>query len=281
MPELPECYVIAEELNKRFSGNLIYSSTVVQSYLSKIKPSKSYPCELDKLYPIYVEKIHSRCKRILIEGKINSGHPVVIVVFLSMEGSFRFEIGTHPKIEFNMCKVGEGINILSKFYYDDMLEWGTFTICLTGDDYKTCMKNLGPDLYQDSVTLEQYKSVIKSDKITDKQIAWFIMEPKFFSGCGNYIKAEILYLCRIAPYRTLGSLSDTDVNNLFNNTIRVIKESLASGGLTTRTYWSPSGRKGLYQPRVYGRDFDDNRFPVRRDKFTDNRTTHWVDKIQV
>ena len=121
---------------------------------------------------------------------------------------------------------------------------------------------------------------MSGNRIKKKEISDFLLEQKYFSGVGNYLKSDILYHARIKPDRTLESLNDQEVKNLLDSTMFIMHESLKHGGLTIKSFWSPTGKKGVYPTLVYERAFDFNGFPVIKSTFKDKRSTYWVQEIQ-
>jgi formamidopyrimidine-DNA glycosylase len=166
-----------------------------------------------------------------------------------------------------------------QLYYDDSRHFGTLNIIRTQDEYASLFKDVGPDLLRDNITIEQYTSVITRSNISRKTIMWFLLEQKYFSGVGNYLRSEIMYVARLNPTKTLGSLTKNDIISLYVSTLQILQESLKSGGLTLSTYWDPDGNVGKYQVRVYGRDQDSVGNQVQQIREA-GRTVHWVPNIQ-
>ena len=47
-------------------------------------------------------------------------------------------------------------------------------------------------------------------------IASALLDQGIAAGCGNYIRAEVLYLAKISPFRKISELSENDINLLWN-----------------------------------------------------------------
>ncbi len=109
-----------------------------------------------------------------------------------------------------------------------------------------------------------------------------MMNQKVVAGIGNYIKAEALYRAKISPHRTVESLSDEELHNLYRCSLWVIKASYEARGATIRNYEMPDGSKGdfKFNFQVYAQETDPDGRIVIRDKTPDGRTTHWVKEIQ-
>ena len=84
------------------------------------------------------------------------------------------------------------------------------------------------------------------------------MDQHVFAGLGNYLRSEILFLSRLHPKRTLGSLSVDERRRLASQIHTVIHRSYQSKGMTTsqdyveekqKLGWS----KSAYRHYVFGR----------------------------
>lgn len=166
-------------------------------------------------------------------------------------------------------------------YYDDSRHFGSLEVVKTPEEVKKLLKDVGPDLLQDYIPIEQYYEVLTRPRLSSKTVMAFLLEQKYFSGVGNYLRSEILYACKLSPKRTLGSLNPEDIGNLYRNTLTILGESLKCGGLTIATYWDPEGRVGTFKVKVYGKDKDPYGNTVEQLKDEHGRTVHWVPQIQV
>lgn len=43
------------------------------------------------------------------------------------------------------------------------------------------------------------------------------MDQKTISGIGNYLRADILWMCKISPFRKVNKLSDQEIKLIFHN----------------------------------------------------------------
>lgn len=169
-------------------------------------------------------------------------------------------------------------------YYEHTVMGGNFSICnYPSPEYEHIFKEVGPDLMTDEVDFNIYYSIIKRKRIQHMEICLFMMEQKYMSGIGNYLRSEILYRAMINPHRTLSSLSDQDIYNLFYFSKMIIMETYRSNGLTIQDYLDPNGNIGSYQCQCYKRETDNygNRIITEYDKGNGKgRVIHWCPEIQ-
>ena len=142
------------------------------------------------------------------------------------------------------------------------------------------INKIGPDLLNDQFTLEIWKNKITWSRIKSKQICGFLMEQKYFSGIGNYLKSDILYLAAIRPDRSLMTLTDEEITRIFHVAVKTIRRSYHYRGCTIKSYWDPDGKAGKYERIVYGKTHDQYGNEIIKSTFKDKRTTHWVPSIQ-
>lgn len=271
MPEGPEVHSITDVLHARLAQTKLVSFKINDKsrYYSRNKITKLELLREKRL----LTGIACRGKKIIFMFE----RDIFLVSSLGMEGSWQFEAGKHSGIHL----VFEADDGKIDLFYDDSRHFGTMCIYdSTTSLWEDGLADVGPDLIDDTITFEYYHSVIRGPRLASKQICLFMMEQKYFSGIGNYARAEILYRCRINPFRTISSLSDDDLKLLWEQSILLLRQSYKSQGATFDTYRIPTGHKGEFQMQVYGRktDPDGNEVVCQTDKT--KRTVHWVPSVQ-
>ena len=269
MPEGPEVKIMADGLRSYIVG--LYINNIVVTHASRYYKTGLKNLEITP-FPLLVCEVVSKGKKIIIDCQTMDGVHIYLISALGMEGSWRLNGGKHAWIE-----VYAGERIL---YFHDTRHFGTFNICHTQEEVNFVLKDVGPDLLSESVSFEDYDSVISRSKLGHKEVCWFMMEQKYFSGVGNYLLAEILYASRILPTRSLSSLSYEEKYSLWYNSVNLIREAYEQGGLTIATYRSMNGDKGIFETKVYGKSYDPLGNPVYRETFSNGRTSHYCPNVQ-
>ena len=283
MPEGPEVRCVAESLNRHLSGkHLLWVGLTSNSRY--IKTGKFKGMSLLK-YNNYLHSVRVRGKRIIFVFNTPENKKLYLVSFLGMEGKWLQEPSKHTAFSmmFGNIKSITNHDIITEhkmIYYDDSRHFGSLQV-YDDSNLEEAFKNIGPDLLNEEVTLEQYISVLTDKKVITKQITSFLLEQKYFSGIGNYLRAEILYAARISPHRLIYTLNEDDITRLHKFSIQILKESYEKNGLTISSYVDPDGTKGAYDAKVYMKKFDPNGYQVIKETFKDRRTTHWVPEIQI
>lgn len=265
MPEGPEVRITSDGLNRIMQGDSIDNIVITNK-------SRYYGKEIRNLYdvsyPIYIDEVESRGKKILIRGD-----GITIVSALGMEGKWRLYSGKHAGIELHMSSG----NIL---YFHDTRHFGTFDICLNDDEYNFVMKHVGPDLMKDFISYDDYYSVITRKRLCNKDVYCFLMDQSFFSGIGNYLAAEVLYASQILPDRNLGSLNDDEIYRLYSNSIELINQSYQCNGLTIATYFDLDDNAGTFECKCYGRKYDPDGNRIVKKVFSNGRTSWFCPDYQ-
>jgi len=83
-------------------------------------------------------------------------------------------------------------------------------------------------------------------KFPNKLLKPFLLDQKYFAGCGNYIANEICALAKILPTRLCKNISKNDCKNILKATKSVIEGSIKNNGLTfAGGYVDAFGEKGM------------------------------------
>ena len=172
------------------------------------------------------------------------------------------------------------------FYFGDPRHFGTISIATNRTSLDKKLGQLGPDMLTGSpISDAQFIQIFRRAVFNNKNICRVLMEQKAVSGVGNYIKAEILYQCRINPWAIVTDLSDSTLIQL-HQAIRSIAQMAYRGhGATLYTYSGTRREKGSFQEmlKVYGKDVDPYGNPIVliSDQVSpDKRTTHYVPSVQ-
>jgi len=267
MPEGPEVRIITIELDRRLAGMEIVDVTFGDSKVAMQLRQESWDL------PITIEGVKCRGKRLIFLLR-SRGKSWFLTSTLGLEGRWTWEETPHTVITFILRDQ-------SRCCYNDHRHFGKIRIYHHRDDLdRSILSEIGPDLLAyalrptTEIPLERYRHVLRSCK-GHLQLCQFLMNQRYFSGIGNYLKAEICYQARLRPDRQLESLTDPEIEELYRASLDRLKASFEAGGLTIKSYWSPNGRRGDFKVAVYGRSVDPLGNPVVTSTFADKRTTHW------
>lgn len=296
MPEGPEIRVISEYLNKVWSDKLI----VGMGWDEKSKFNKTGVKGIDLVkVPCRVIGVFPRGKCIIIECINAINKTIYLVSQLGMEGKWIHQKDKYSNFRIyfgNINKDNTKYEIQDRWYFSDQRHFGHFNAYSTLDEickahgpcflttalvFNHTIKQESLRPYQELATLDAFKDKIRYGRIKNKQICDFVMEQKYFSGIGNYLRAEIFYRARLDPHKQLSEFTDENINDLYECIIQQMLIAYGARGLTIKSYWDPEGHAGQCPLQVYNQTLDPYNNQVHKFKDKSKRTVHWVPSIQV
>ena len=102
-------------------------------------------------------------------------------------------------------------------YYYDVLSFGSLKVIEGEVELNKKLKTIGPDIMEPDTTLEIFKNQILKTRNLHKEIGIVIMNQKVIAGIGNYLRADILYLSKISPFRKVNKLTDKELEAIYKN----------------------------------------------------------------
>lgn len=278
MPEIAEIATMATKLHARFNGKICqYVRINSKSKIFKKGELFHSPVQLTKISKEEIGiEINKPCNQIYSIGKkiIFDLDSNVFISSCGMEGHWQWELGKYTGLILQF----EGPDYA---YFDDMRRFGNFSyVPKDSPEYKKIMGSVGSDWMSSTTTLEVFLDSVQKPRNQSREICEFLLDQKYLSGIGNYLRSEILYDAKINPHRKLSSLKTKELDRIFTSAKKIILECYQSGGLTLATYRDPDGNAGGYQPQVYMMDSDSIGNLVSKFKDKANRTVHWCPKVQ-
>lgn len=263
MPEGPEVTIV-----KYFIKGLIEGHKLISIYTEN---RKKYNLDILRSN-MTIENIFNKGKCIFIKLTDQYGS-LYIYNHLNMTGKWITDTNSnHIKLSITTDK--------TTIYFDDVRSFGKFEV-MSEQNYINKINQIGPDLLNEIVSWEQYYAIYKQATTrSNMDVAKFLLEQKYLSGIGNYLKSEILYNSRINPSLGIKELNDTQIYTLYYISIYMIRYAYQCGGMTIQDFVNPfSNGNGGFKPYVYNQPYDPCGNKVV--KITQStRTTHWVPVIQ-
>jgi DNA-formamidopyrimidine glycosylase len=199
---------------------------------------------------------------------------------LSGKAISRTEYTKHFRIKFETANGG-------CFYYGDPRNLGNVTISNDRSSLNKKLDSLGPDMLTGpSIDDSEFVRIFRQPKFNTSNICKVLMGQEAISGVGNYIKAEVLYECKISPWAIVLNLDDPTLINLHHAIKRIALEAFKGHGASLYTYTGTRREKGTFQNmlKVYGKPTDpigNKVLTISEHDSPDKRTTHYVPSVQV
>ena len=270
MPEGPEVKRIVDQMSVHLGRQIAQIDFLSGRYTKKEPDGFSEFQKEMKSESLIIQEV--RCKGKFIYFTTNTDWTIWNT--LGMSG------GWSPNQDHNHARVKFTFSDDFMICFNDTRNFGTLKFVNSKEGLKKKLDSLGLDVLDEVVPFEKFHGRLMHHKM--KTLPEILMDQKLFSGIGNYIKAEALYLAKLSPHRKAYTLSDAEVELLRRAVHSIIRESYRSGGSTLRTYSDFNGTPGTFADRfmVYGQKKDPEGNPVIKEQTKDKRTTHWVPRIQ-
>lgn len=208
MPEGPEVKRIAKAL-QRLEGKIIAKAEVVSGrYKRGIH-------DLERLSNVRLEAVLSKGKLLTLQVK-NATEPFAILSTMGMTGWWVIldkpdhEWDKHRRIELQFSD-----GTVAAFF--DPRNFGTFKV-VSYTEAKRKQAELGPDILTESdlwsVAIPEF--TIRMKRFGKNQnLAEALLDQRISSGCGNYIRADAMYLARMSPFRAVSKMTDSDIRRIW------------------------------------------------------------------
>lgn len=243
MPELPEVETVRRTLEPLIINKKI--KTVTVRYPKMIKKPDDALIFSALLENQTFREIKRRGKFLLFILD-----DMEFVSHLRMEGKFgvyddQIPVNKHTHVIFSFT---DGTSL----QYNDVRKFGTMHLFKKGKALGALpMKQIGVDLYLDTVDIESLYPKIKKSTRAIKNI---LLDQQLIAGLGNIYVDETLFQAKIHPMTRGHLLTYDEVYRLLVEAEKVIHQAVTQGGTTIRSYTNAQGEMGMFQQtlHVYG-----------------------------
>lgn len=263
MPEGPEVASFADDLNEAIGGKEIFDF--------KWDCSFSHFKNLDQV-PLgtIVKKVRSRGKKIIFYLD-NGGF---LLSSLGMEGSWYLK------------EKEEKSSTLVHLFFEDVIlcyrdtrHFGHLEYYSTREELESRL-DIGLDILFDEISFNQWEEKIKEAIKRHRKelsISEFLLEQRYISGIGNYLRAEIIYQSKVNALAPISTLSKEELERLLKFSIREARASYQGKGASLRTYKDMKGNEGKYHPVIYGKKLSPDGMEILKTKDRNGRAIWYCD----
>ena len=256
MPELPEVEIVKQSLKKNIENKEI-KDVIVNNPNLRFKLSKNFSLKI-KFSKIQYLKRFSKYILFYLDNKS------ILVLHLGMSGTIHI-LKNNRKNNFTnssfyssplLPKKHNHVIIFFdklKIIYNDPRRFGFLKIIENEEKLKIFFKNYGPEPFDKRFNLDYLKKNLKNKT---KNIKNYLLDQSFVSGIGNIYANEILFLCKINPFKQSGRLNKEDHKNIIFYSKKVLNQAIKNGGSSIQNFTNTKGKKGNFQDnfKVYQRD---------------------------
>ena len=230
MPEIVEVKKYVDFLLSKFKNKSIINISILKGRYKTHKPFHNYYL-IKKSLPLKVLDVKSKGKLIYIILEDN----YYILNTLGLFGGWIYYSNKKDQYQFEEMRnyiekdqidnyfnnTIKHLNIELKlsddnslFFYD-ILSFGTFKVITSQDELNKKLNILGPDIMDLDTDYNTFLQRLR--KYNEKIIGIVLMNQKCISGIGNYLRADILWLSQINPFRLIKDLTDDEIYIIFYN----------------------------------------------------------------
>jgi formamidopyrimidine-DNA glycosylase len=232
MPEINEVKRYADFLNHHLKNKTITDINILNGRYKKHGPFELYN-ELKKDAPFKVSDVKTKGK--FLYFIINQGEYYLLST-LGLSGGWTFYNSKtkkyyHPTIleyigkddmDGYMATSLKHLNVEFKtkdgiIYFYDTLSFGTLKVIKSETELNKKLSIIGPDIMDQSTTFDLFKERLLKKINLHKEIGLVLMNQKLISGIGNYLRADILWLSKISPFRKVNKLDDNELHLIYHN----------------------------------------------------------------
>lgn len=245
MPELPEVETIKNTLKRFVMDKTIETVSVYWPNIVKM--------------PEDVEHFKHQLQGQTIHGITRKGKFLifqldddVLVSHLRMEGKYSVHQKTEPvkKHTHVLFTFSDG----EEMRYNDVRKFGTMHVFKKGEEFQQKPLNqLGPDPFEEDFTFAYFYSKLKK---TERVIKSALLDQTIVAGLGNIYVDETLFKAGVHPLKKANKLTKKEMKAIQQASIETLKEAVAQGGTTIRSYVNSQGEMGMFQQKlfVYGQE---------------------------
>jgi len=107
---------------------------------------------------------------------------------------------------------------------------------------------LGPEPLKPSFDYEIFRLLVK--RHPNARIKPLLCDDQFIAGIGSIYSDEILFYARVHPERPATSLTDQEIQRVYEGIKHILPEAINYRGTTTEFYLDLNGEKGEYQDHL-------------------------------
>lgn len=279
MPEGPEVKKTVLYL-KKFKNTTITKITFNSGRYVKHGPFKNFTT-LEKDLPLKIIDVNCKGKFIYF----TFSNKMILFNTLGMSGIWTIKNLKHNNVSFQIKELNKTL------FFNDYRNFGTF-MYQNEEQLNKKLNDLGPDIIEDFKNYKLFRERIER-KRNDTSIGSALLDQKVACGCGNYLRAEVLYSCKINPYREIKNISEIEFKDIWEKLTKIawifynykkglLKKVFKQNDKLLKIYLAEekyNSYKYYTNFQVYFQDYDKNGNKVVKEKIGP-RTIHYVPKIQ-
>ena len=247
MPELPEVEIVRKSLNKKIKQKKV-KKVIIRNRNLRLKIPFNFDTHFLNKKIIKVDRFSKYL--IIFLPKDN-----YCLIHLGMSGTIHIvnnkSVNKYTNTSFyNSPFLPKNHNHVElvfenfKIIYNDPRRFGFFQLIKNNIDLIKRFSHLGPEPFDKNFNLNYVLNFFKGK---NKDIKNFLLDQKFVSGIGNIYASEILFFCKINPFKKVKLLSKKECKKIIINSRKILLKAISKGGSSIRDFKDTTGFKGGFQ----------------------------------
>lgn len=245
MPELPETETIARDLDRALAGRTIVAVRITRPDVLREAGKTGFA---RRLKGATILRSWRRAK--LVVTDLSTGDRLIVQPRFT--GALIIEDEAIDKSRLAYSTLRLALDDDRALHYCDVRRLGTVAV-MTEARFAEYSGALGVEPLDRTFTSAQLSGVLRGSSQSIKKV---LMDQRKVAGIGNIYANEALWRSWIDPSRSARSIGDDEVQQLRDEIVAVLEESIEARGTSFRDYVDSKGERGGFAAKlqVYGRE---------------------------
>ena len=229
MPELPEVETVKNELSPYIIGRCVTGVTLLWEGIVKEPSAEEFR---SRLIGQRITGITRRGKYLIVS--LSSGD--LLIIHLKMTGSLLVnqDSSEPPKYTRAVIHLDKDTSI----FFRDPRKFGAMRLV---KDKDSIVGKLGPEPLEADFTSQVLAQLLAKRTAPMKAL---LCEQNLIAGIGSMYADEALFATGVHPLRSGESLSQEEIERLYNAIRKILWSAIGNKGASTNTYFRPDGTRG-------------------------------------
>jgi formamidopyrimidine-DNA glycosylase len=216
VPELPDLTVVAEELGRRVQGRIVVEVSTPTPILVRATPAA-----VEGLVGSAIGPPRRRGKFLLLPFERDGTTAQLLAANPMLAGRFWLTAPRERVRARTGLRMGLGDDVELRYVDREMLG-KLYLVAPDALDEIPGWAEMGPDADDPALTLEAFRQRIRRHPGELKPL---LRNPRFVAGIGNAYSDEILWTAGLAPFRRRSTLSEAEVDRLYEAMRTVLSDA--------------------------------------------------------
>ena len=236
MPELPEVETVKNGLKNKVLNKKITHCKILYNGIIAYPDTEKFIKEITNQT---INDIKRRGKFLVFELE-----DYYLISHLRMEGKYFIKepsetLSKHDHVVFTL-------NNKEELRYNDTRKFGKMHLVKKDELDITPLSKLGLEPWDENLNTSYLKEKLNKKKA----IKTLLLDQSIIVGIGNIYADEILFLSRINPEIPGSNLTNKNLQDIIDNTKKVLEKAINAGGTTIHSYTAVDGITGNFQQEL-------------------------------